>query len=138
MVADVTGDLEGEAETGSTDVQERNHMARGTTARSDAVVVVGAAGPTGQKAFDATVAAVADHLGDASRTVRVLNGPHTGTRLGDAIAVGRLAPGDDLAAWGRPVADAVSALIGAGTAPRQPPKPTLVAPGSIGQWHGAR
>jgi hypothetical protein len=41
VVADVEADVEGEAETGSVDVEERNLLARATLARADAVVVVG-------------------------------------------------------------------------------------------------
>jgi MinD-like ATPase involved in chromosome partitioning or flagellar assembly len=133
VVADVTGDLEGEAETGSADIEDRNHMARQTVAASDVVVVVGAPGPTGRRALDATVEAVADHLGDASRTVQVLTGPGPSD---DAIAVGRLDAGEDLERWGRPIADAVSARLGARLRPS--PRPSLVVPGSIGHWHGAR
>jgi hypothetical protein len=41
VVADVDPDVEGEAETGSLDVEERNLLSRATIARADAVVVVG-------------------------------------------------------------------------------------------------
>jgi hypothetical protein len=41
VVADVDADVEGEAETGSLDVEERNLLSRATIARADAVVVVG-------------------------------------------------------------------------------------------------
>lgn len=47
VVADVDADLEGEAETGSVDVEERNAMARTAMARADAVVVVGDASMKG-------------------------------------------------------------------------------------------
>ncbi len=41
VVADVEADVEGEAETGSVDVEERNLLARAAMARADVVVVVG-------------------------------------------------------------------------------------------------
>jgi hypothetical protein len=41
VVADVDADVEGEAETGSLDVEERNLLSRATVARAGAVVVVG-------------------------------------------------------------------------------------------------
>lgn len=44
IVADVTGDFEGEAETGSIDVEERNHMARRSALAADVVVAVGGIG----------------------------------------------------------------------------------------------
>jgi Mrp family chromosome partitioning ATPase len=46
-VCDVDADLEGEAETGSTDVEERHLLARGAVARSSLVFVVGAPGVKG-------------------------------------------------------------------------------------------
>lgn len=47
VVADVEADLEGEAETGSVDVEDRNVMARSVVSRADAVVVVGEASMKG-------------------------------------------------------------------------------------------
>jgi hypothetical protein len=47
VVADVTGDVEGEAEGGSADVEERNHLARSAALRSSVVVAVGAPGMKG-------------------------------------------------------------------------------------------
>jgi hypothetical protein len=47
VVADVDADLEGEAECGSVDVEERNVLARTAAARADLVVVVGQPGPKG-------------------------------------------------------------------------------------------
>ena len=46
-VADVDADLEGEAECGSIDVEERNVMARTALSWADAVIVVGAGGVAG-------------------------------------------------------------------------------------------
>lgn len=43
VVADIDADVEGERETGSIDVAERNHIARSTAESADLVVVVGSA-----------------------------------------------------------------------------------------------
>lgn len=47
VVADVDDDLEGEASTGSSDVEDRNLLARTAIDLADVVVVVGAPGPKG-------------------------------------------------------------------------------------------
>lgn len=47
VVADITGDFEGESEGGSIDVEERNHLARATAQRAAVVVTVGAPGMKG-------------------------------------------------------------------------------------------
>ncbi len=49
VVADITGDFEGEADSGSCDVEERNHMARRSAGVADIVVVVGASGANGTR-----------------------------------------------------------------------------------------
>ena len=51
VVADVEGDLEGEEETGSADVEERHAMARGAVRTADVVVVVGSPGLHGVHAL---------------------------------------------------------------------------------------
>jgi MinD-like ATPase involved in chromosome partitioning or flagellar assembly len=139
VVADVTGDLEGEAETGSDDVEERNHMARRTVASSDIVVVVGAAGRTSQMALDATFEAVVDHIGDASRVVKVLNRIWPDDPADpDMIAVSSMPASADLVEWGGRLTDAIVGLLSEGRLRHPPPGPTLVAPRSIGHWSGAR
>ena len=47
VVADVTGDIEGESDSGSIEVEERNYLARAVVASADAVLVVGAPGLKG-------------------------------------------------------------------------------------------
>jgi hypothetical protein len=47
VVADVTGDFEGESQGGSLDVQERNHPARSTALQATVTVAVGAPGVKG-------------------------------------------------------------------------------------------
>lgn len=55
VVADVEADLEGEAETGSIDVEERHLLARAAVARSAAVVVVGEPSTKGTHALVRTI-----------------------------------------------------------------------------------
>jgi hypothetical protein len=73
VVADVEGDIEGEAETGSVDVEERHLMARSAMARADAVVLVG---EPSMKGLYALVRLVAELLGfgvPVQRMLPVLN-----------------------------------------------------------------
>ncbi len=60
VVADVESDVEGEAETGSLEVEERNLLARATMARADVVAVVG---EPSMKGLVALVRTIADLLG---------------------------------------------------------------------------
>lgn len=60
VVADVEADVEGEAETGSLEVEERNLLARATLARADVVAVVG---EPSMKGLVALVRTLADLLG---------------------------------------------------------------------------
>jgi hypothetical protein len=152
VVADVTGDFDGEAETGSVDLEERNHMARAVVAQAAAVVVVGVGGPTGHRALETTIEAVQAHVGDAAGTIRVVNradtttGPERagpGGRDGAAIHLGHLGPLhhlDELLPWAGPATDAVAAMLE--TRPGPPSRwltvPAPVLPGTVGQWRGAR
>jgi hypothetical protein len=47
VVADITGDFEGESEGGSADVEERNHLGRATALQATVVLAVGAPGMKG-------------------------------------------------------------------------------------------
>jgi hypothetical protein len=60
VVADVESDVEGEAETGSLEVEDRNLLARATVARADVVAVVG---EPSMKGVVALVRTMADLLG---------------------------------------------------------------------------
>jgi hypothetical protein len=73
VVADVDADLEGEAECGSIEVEERNTMARSTMARADVVVVVGTPGVKGLHGLVRTVNRLREHGVAAERTLAVLN-----------------------------------------------------------------
>jgi MinD-like ATPase involved in chromosome partitioning or flagellar assembly len=69
VVADVDPDLEGESETGSTDVEERNLLARATVARAELVVVVG---EPSMKGLFSLVRTIEELVGFGFRADRVL------------------------------------------------------------------
>ncbi|MFP5320613.1 MAG: hypothetical protein ACLGIC_02075 [Acidimicrobiia bacterium] len=69
VVADVDDDLEGEAATGSADVEDRNLLARTTVDLADVVVVVGAPGPKGSHSL---LRVVRDCLAAGVRAERIV------------------------------------------------------------------
>jgi hypothetical protein len=69
VVADVEPDVEGEAETGSLEVEERNLLARATMARADVVAVVG---EPSMKGLVALVRTIADLIGFGVPVERLL------------------------------------------------------------------
>jgi len=74
LVADVSPELEGRAETGSLDVEDRNALARAVVGHASAVVVVGRGTTTGLPRL-VRLCAELDHHGIDRRRVRpVLNG----------------------------------------------------------------
>ncbi|HUW03856.1 MAG TPA: hypothetical protein VMW08_15980 [Acidimicrobiales bacterium] len=73
VVADVGADLEGEAECGSIDVEERNLIARTTLPAADVVVVVGRPGMQGLHAHLRVVRELIDHGIAPERLVPVIN-----------------------------------------------------------------
>lgn len=73
VVADVTGDVEGEAQCGSMDVEERNQMARSVTARADLVLVVSGSGVRGTHRLVRLLGALTEHGVAAERLVPVVN-----------------------------------------------------------------
>jgi hypothetical protein len=73
VVADVDDDLEGEAVTGSADVEDRNVLARTTLEVADVVVVVGAPGVLGVRSLLRVVREVLAAGVEAERVVPVVN-----------------------------------------------------------------
>lgn len=73
VVADLDADLEGEAECGSVEVEERNVLARTAVAHADVVVAVGSAGATGLHGLVRTVGHLRDHGVAPERVVAVVN-----------------------------------------------------------------
>jgi hypothetical protein len=129
VVADCDADVEGELETGSVDVEERNALTRAAVARADLVVVVGTGGTKGTHAHARTCAQLLDHGVPPGRLVPLVN--HAGRTPGARAAAAR-ALGDLLDAAvagpvfaptsprvepalrdGHPLPDAVAAKVGA-------------------------
>ena len=73
VVADINHDLEGEAECGSVDVEERNLMARTAVAAADAVVAVGGPGLKGTLGIVRLFHSLLEHGVPAPRIVTVVN-----------------------------------------------------------------
>ncbi len=74
VVADIDPDIEGELETGSVDVEERNALSRAAAARADLVLTVGAPGTKGIHAIARTIRTLVDHGLPPERLVPVLVG----------------------------------------------------------------
>jgi MinD-like ATPase involved in chromosome partitioning or flagellar assembly len=161
VVADVTGDVEGETEGGSIDVEERNHLARATVLRSAVVVAVGAPGMKGVHSLAGLIRSLA-RIGVPSERIvaavdrsprnpraraesaRALSGLLDGFGLALASPVhvperkleDLLRAGDPLPG---PIVDPVVRAVIA-VAERQsdgaPPSvsPTRIQPGSLGTW----
>jgi hypothetical protein len=163
VVADVEADVEGEDETGSVDVGERNHLARHTIAGADLVLAVGAPGVKGLHALARTSHELVSLGVDAARIVPVLNhvgrSPRQRAELARAYATLRggraepitgpvfiperrhldeaLAQAAPLpAAVCQPLGAVVRALLGRATpVVAAPQEPVAVVPGSLGSWH---
>jgi MinD-like ATPase involved in chromosome partitioning or flagellar assembly len=73
VVADTDADVEGEADTGSVDVEERNLLARSALADADLVLVVGHPGLAGAHAHLAVVGDLLDLGVEPSRILPVVN-----------------------------------------------------------------
>ncbi|MEO1062985.1 MAG: hypothetical protein AAFZ07_16355 [Actinomycetota bacterium] len=105
VIADLDDDLEGADETGSTDIADRNLLARTTADRADLVVAVGRASLHGVHHLARTVGDLLDHGVEVGRILPVVNrGPRARRRraaltraLGDLVA-GRRTTADGLAA----------------------------------------
>jgi hypothetical protein len=79
VVADIDGDLEGERECGSMDVEERNLLARSVTAAADVVVVTSEPSLPGVHHLVRLVAALVEHGVPAERLQPVvMRGPRSG------------------------------------------------------------
>jgi hypothetical protein len=73
VVADITGDFEGEAEGGSVEVEERNHLARATARQATVCVAVGAPGLKGVHSLAGTISRMGRAGVEADRIVAVIN-----------------------------------------------------------------
>jgi MinD-like ATPase involved in chromosome partitioning or flagellar assembly len=90
VVADVDPDVEGEAETGSPDVEERNVAARAAVGTAEVVVVVGRPGLQGVHALVGSTRRLLDHGVEPARVLPVINraprGPRARAELSAAFA----------------------------------------------------
>ncbi len=73
VVSDITGDFDGLKETGSTDIEERNRLARTAAGTSDLVLVVCKNGAWGMRHLIATIVALEEVGVPAHRLVPVIN-----------------------------------------------------------------
>jgi MinD-like ATPase involved in chromosome partitioning or flagellar assembly len=164
VVADIDAELEGQDETGSAEIEERNLLARSAVARSDVVVVVGLPGLKGLHGLTRVVDDLRTHGVEPARILPVVNraGRNQRTRaevrrtfaeltssdggrpVDGPIFVPERRGLDDLhrdgarmpSAIAAPVVGAVQAVLGrAGARPDvAAAPPARVAPGSLGSW----
>jgi MinD-like ATPase involved in chromosome partitioning or flagellar assembly len=161
VVADCDADLEGEAEGGSADVEDRNAMARCATGTADVVFAVGVPGLKGVHSLVRVIGDLMASGVDGGRIVVVVNRAPRGHRARAAVAraIADLTPTrrkglaspvflpernvDPLlcdgarlpAALCTPLASAFDAVTGQFDRPTRPePQPVAVAPGSLGRW----
>jgi hypothetical protein len=162
VVCDTDADLEGEAEGGSMDVEERHAMGRTVADRADVVFAVGRPGLHGLHALVRVLDGLLGHGVDGSRIVPVINAAPKAARARAEIAaavpalLGRRAGiealsspvflperrVDDALRDGVRLPDALTApLRGAFTATTERAgrrdrgvEPQLITPGSLGHW----
>lgn len=160
VVADVTGDLEGESDGGSLEVEERNYMARTTVQHATVVVVVGAPGMKGGHSLAGLIRSALAAGVDPARIVAVFNrsprSPRARAALSRALAglveepLALAAPVhvperklEDALRDGTPLPAAVvdpvvraARLVAERQADAPPPDmaPARVEPGTLGSW----
>lgn len=163
VVCDTDADVEGEADGGSADVEERHLLARTATSRADVVFAVGLPGMKGLHALVRVIGDLLDHGVPAARIVPVCNRAPRSARARSEVtaAVAALLQGRPEAstlpspifvperevegllfdgvrlpsAVTAPLAGAFNGIV-ASTPPRSEAadEPQLVAPGSLGHW----
>jgi hypothetical protein len=163
VVADVTGDVEGEVESGSVEVEERNHLARSAVLHSTVVVAVGAPGMKGVHSLAALIRSLTRVGVAPGRIIPLVNrsprSPRARAELARALASLLSTSGTGAALAGPvhlperkvedvlrdggllpaalvdPVVDAVQA-VAARQADSSPPRASrsLIKPGSLGSW----
>lgn len=128
VVADTDADLEGEAQTGSIDIEERNVLARESAALADVVVVTARAEPAGIHRLARLVESLLDHEVATARILPVLTGSprNPASRAALAHALGELIASD-------PRADALASPLHLGDRRRVDPT-GFTAPRSRSRW----
>ncbi|MGY6500312.1 MAG: hypothetical protein ACXIVQ_05355 [Acidimicrobiales bacterium] len=96
VVVDVDADLEGEQDTGSPDIEERNVLARSTITTADVVVVVGRGGTVGIHRLAVLARRLLAHGVPPERLLLVLNrSPRSARQRAESISALRVLIGDD-------------------------------------------
>ncbi|HWE57210.1 MAG TPA: hypothetical protein VG435_17005 [Acidimicrobiales bacterium] len=163
VVADLTGDFEGENDGGSIDVQERNHLARSAALHATVNVVVGVPGLKGTHSLVHTIRSLTRVGVDAERIIVVLNRSprHPRTRAESGRALAHLLDGyglevalagpvhlperklEEIVRDGSPLPTPIVEpvtravlLVADRLADTAPPDtgPTRITPGSLGTW----
>lgn len=160
VVADIEGDLEGEDNTGSLDVEERNLLARHTAVRADVIVVVGSCSIKGLRALARTTHELRALGVEPARMITVVNRAPRNPRLradicrtiaelaaeptlANPIFLGERKRIDQCLRDSTPLPDAACEPIARAVAhaldhtPRNrgvAGEPSLVIPGSLGAW----
>lgn len=100
VVADVTGDLEGETDGGSVEVEERNHLARSAVRQATAVLAVGGPGLKGVHSLAVLIRQLSSAGVDRARIIPVINrsARHPRTRAESARALTAMIEADGVAA----------------------------------------
>ena len=165
VVADVDADVEGEAETGSFDIEDRNALARVAVGAADLVIAVGRSSLTGLHGLIRTVGDVRALVPDAPVLAVVNAAPRSARaraeltraftelaadhveRVVGPVFVGDRRGVDDLhrdtarlpSALVSPITGAALAVLDRAVEPRPAAMvggPTRIAPGSLGVWAG--
>lgn len=162
VVADIDDDLEGESETGSADVEDRNVMARTVVNQADLVLAVGMPGLTGLHHLVRTYGRLIAAGVEPERLVPVINRSPRNSRarstitstFADLVGVERLAHNpvhvgdrrgvDEALLDGVPLPVALAESIARPTqailesvgarGPVASPAPTPIQPGTLGHW----
>lgn len=162
VIADIDPDLEGEAETGSTDIEDRNVLSRHTTAEADAVIVVGSPGPVGVHRLARLVRGLVTSGVAPERVLPVINrGPRSARRRAETsqafadlvgpechdvaspVTVADRRRLDELVRAGAPWPDAMAKTLRSATQaildrplerPASDQAPQRIAPGSLGHY----
>jgi hypothetical protein len=157
VVADIEADVEGEAECGSLDVEERNTFARSAARAADVVLVVGCSEMKGVHALVREVRSLLELGIAAERVTPVINRSSLGPRaratlqrtIADLLSGAATSPPLHLASHRHldrlvrdgsplpanlcaPLAATVAAVIARAPTAREPTEPARVAPGSLG------
>jgi len=138
VIADITGDFEGEADTGSLEVEERNHVSRRVALRADLVVVVGGTGRTTRHAAAETLESLSALGVNAARmltaTNRVSSSRGTG---GNGLSLPEVVLTEDgplPASLVVPLREAALAALRRLPSPPEEVRFHPVVPGTIGRW----